>query len=33
MGRRGRRRVLERLSWEHSVPPLLAAYERVFAKG
>lgn len=30
MGRLGRARVLERLSWEHSVPALLAAYERVF---
>ncbi len=30
MGRRGRRRVLERLSWDHSVPNLLAAYERIF---
>lgn len=30
MGRIGRARVLERLSWEHSVPALLAAYERVF---
>ena len=32
MGRRGRARVLERLSWEHSVPQLLAAYARLFAK-
>jgi len=31
MGRRGRRRVLERLSWDHSVPNLLAAYDRIFA--
>ncbi|WGV15912.1 glycosyltransferase [Fuscovulum ytuae] len=30
MGRLGRARVLERLSWEHSVPALLAAHERVF---
>jgi glycosyltransferase involved in cell wall biosynthesis len=30
MGRLGRARVLERLSWEHSVPALLAAYARVF---
>lgn len=30
MGRAGRARVLERLSWEHSVPALLAAYQRVF---
>ncbi|WGH77277.1 glycosyltransferase family 4 protein [Jannaschia ovalis] len=33
MGRRGRARVLERLSWDHSAPQLLAAYERVFSKG
>jgi len=33
MGKRGRERVLERLSWAHSVPHLLAAYERVFSKG
>lgn len=32
MGKLGRTRVLERLSWDHSVPQLLAAYERVFAK-
>ncbi|WP_209426845.1 glycosyltransferase family 4 protein [Pararhodobacter sp. SW119] len=32
MGRRGRARVLERLSWDHSVPHLLAAYDRIFAK-
>ena len=32
MGEIGRKRVLENLSWQHSVPPLLAAYERVFAK-
>ncbi|MFA7433421.1 MAG: glycosyltransferase family 4 protein [Gemmobacter sp.] len=32
MGRTGRKRVLEALSWEHSVPHLLAAYERVFAR-
>ncbi|MFN3936608.1 MAG: glycosyltransferase family 4 protein [Gemmobacter sp.] len=32
MGRRGRRRVLEQLSWSHSVPELLAAYDRVFAR-
>ena len=30
MGARGRRRVLEALSWDHSVPALLAAYDRVF---
>lgn len=32
MGRLGRTRVLDRLSWDHSVPHLLAAYARVFAK-
>lgn len=32
MGRAGRARVLERLSWEHSTPLLLAAYDRVFEK-
>ena len=32
MGRQGRQRVLDRLSWAHSVPPLLAAYDRIFAK-
>ena len=32
MGRIGRARVLERLSWAHSAPRLLAAYDRVFAK-
>ncbi|SFJ73730.1 glycosyltransferase family 4 protein [Jannaschia pohangensis] len=32
MGKRGRKRVLEELSWDHSVPNLLAAYERVFTK-
>jgi glycosyltransferase involved in cell wall biosynthesis len=32
MGAIGRARVLERLSWDHSAPVLLAAYERVFAK-
>jgi glycosyltransferase involved in cell wall biosynthesis len=32
MGKRGRARVLERLSWDHSVPHLLAAYERIFTK-
>lgn len=32
MGERGRARVLETLSWDHSVPPLLAAYDRVFTK-
>jgi glycosyltransferase involved in cell wall biosynthesis len=32
MGRLGRARVLERLGWNHSVPQLLAAYDRAFAK-
>ncbi len=32
MGQVGRRRVLEALSWQHSVPHLLAAYDRVFSK-
>ncbi|GIT93288.1 glycosyltransferase WbuB [Jannaschia sp. AI_61] len=32
MGKRGRARVLDDLSWSHSVPHLLAAYDRVFAK-
>ena len=32
MGKAGRARVLERLSWAHSVPHLLAAYDRIFAK-
>lgn len=32
MGRLGRARVLERLSWAHSAPHLLAAYARVFGK-
>ncbi|MBC7735729.1 MAG: glycosyltransferase, partial [Candidatus Saccharibacteria bacterium] len=32
MGRMGRQRVLDRLSWAHSVPHLLAAYDRIFAK-
>jgi glycosyltransferase involved in cell wall biosynthesis len=32
MGRLGRARVLDRLSWDHSVPHLLAAYDRVFGK-
>ena len=32
MGRKGRARVLERLSWTHSAPQLLAAYDRLFAK-
>ena len=32
MGKLGRSRVLDQLSWAHSVPKLLAAYDRVFAK-
>jgi glycosyltransferase involved in cell wall biosynthesis len=32
MGKLGRKRVLEHLSWDHSVPHLLAAYDRVFSK-
>ncbi len=32
MGRLGRERVLSALSWAHSVPNLLAAYERAFGK-
>ena len=32
MGKLGRRRVLDELSWAHSVPPLLAAYERLFSR-
>ena len=32
MGKVGRKRVLESLSWTHSVPNLLAAYDRIFAK-
>lgn len=32
MGKAGRRRVLDKLSWEHSVPKLLEAYERIFQK-
>lgn len=32
MGKLGRRRVFDALSWTHSVPHLLAAYDRVFAK-
>ena len=32
MGRLGRERVADRLSWAHSVPHLLAAYDRVFAR-
>lgn len=32
MGRLGRERVLNNLSWQHSVPNLLAAYDRVFQR-
>jgi glycosyltransferase involved in cell wall biosynthesis len=32
MGRIGRARVVERFSWDHSAPVLLAAYDRVFEK-
>jgi hypothetical protein len=32
MGQAGRKRVLQNLSWDSSVPHLLAAYDRVFAK-
>jgi glycosyltransferase involved in cell wall biosynthesis len=32
MGRVGRARVMERLSWAHSAPSLLAAYDRIFAR-
>jgi glycosyltransferase involved in cell wall biosynthesis len=32
MGRRGRARVMERLSWAHSAPALLAAYDRIFLR-
>jgi glycosyltransferase involved in cell wall biosynthesis len=32
MGRLGRARVLERLSWDASVPHLLAAYDRIYIK-
>ena len=32
MGEFGRRRVEKELAWEYSVPNLLAAYERVFAR-
>jgi len=32
MGESGRRRVEQQLAWEHSVPHLLAAYERAFHK-
>ena len=32
MGKRGRKRVLEDLSWAHTIPQLLAAYDRIYAK-
>ena len=32
MGKLGRERVLDHLSWAHSAPLLLAAYDRIFAK-
>lgn len=32
MGREGRTRVLDQLSWGHSAPVLLAAYDRIFRK-
>jgi uncharacterized membrane protein len=32
MGQLGRARVLDHLSWTHSTPVLLAAYDRIFAK-
>jgi glycosyltransferase involved in cell wall biosynthesis len=32
MGQLGRARVLESLSWDKSVPQLLAAYDRIFAR-
>ncbi len=32
MGAIGRARILEKFSWDHSVPALLAAYDRAFAK-
>lgn len=32
MGLEGRKRVLEQLSWDHTVPQLLAAYDRIFEK-
>jgi len=32
MGRLGRRRVFEALSWDHSVPHLLAAYDRIWSR-
>ncbi|MBA5775937.1 glycosyltransferase family 4 protein [Stappia sp. F7233] len=32
MGEIGRRRILDMFSWDHSVPVLLAAYDRIFEK-
>ena len=32
MGERGRERVLKDLSWAHTTPELLAAYDRIFDK-
>ena len=32
MGKLGRTRVLDQLSWDHSVPHLLAAYNRIYRK-
>ena len=32
MGKKGRKRVLEDLSWAHTAPQLIAAYDRIFAK-
>ena len=32
MGRIGRERVMTHLAWDHSVPGLLAAYERCYPK-
>lgn len=32
MGIEGRKRVLEHLSWRHTIPQLLGAYERLYAK-
>lgn len=32
MGKIGRERVLDKLSWAHSVPQLLAAYDRIFTR-
>ena len=32
LGKAGRKRVLERLSWSHSAPQLCAAYARIYGK-